>query len=85
MANQAAQEDAFATFFSVVGGIVGFGYGAQFSGGELAAPFIVGLIGLVLGRIVGALVFRLILIAMIIIGFLIRDQIFSSLAEAIFS
>lgn len=82
MANQAAQEDAFATIFSIIGGIVGFGYGAQFSDGEWATPFIVGLVGLILGRFIGAVVFRLILVAMVIIGFLIRDQIVSSLAEA---
>ncbi len=84
MAQERQEENPISTLFGVVGALVGFGYGAQFSGGDIFVAFAAALIGLGLGKFVGAIVFRLLLIALMIVGFLIRDQIFSALAETMF-
>tara|TARA_R100001198_G_C5190199_1_gene183188 strand:- start:336 stop:602 length:267 start_codon:yes stop_codon:yes gene_type:complete len=85
MASQTEQENPISTLFGVVGAFVGFGYGAQFADGEMITPFIVALLGFGLGKFIGAIVVRLILIALVILGFVIRDQIMSSITEALFS
>ena len=84
MASQTEQENPISTLFGVVGAFVGFGYGAQFADGEMITPFIVALLGFGLGKFIGAIVVRL-LIALVILGFVIRDQIMSSITEALFS
>ena len=85
MAHQQQEENPISTLFGVVGTAVGFGYGAHLSEGDLMSALILALIGLGLGKFVGAVVFRLLLIGLVVIGFLIREQIMSTLADALFN
>ena len=68
--------------FSVIGLFVGGGYGYSLSEGDLGAALVVALIGAFLGAVVEHVVFRLIIIAMVIVGFLMRQALFDAIGVA---
>ena len=76
-----SEYDQFGKFFGVLGAIAGFCYGAVVTDGNGIAALVLAVIGGVSGVVVGKIVYRVILIALIIVGFLIRQQIFNAIGN----
>ncbi len=73
------ESDQFGTFFGVIGAITGFGYGAVITEGDGIASLIMAVIGGISGVAIGKVVYRVILIGLIILGFFLRQQIFAAI------
>ena len=77
-------EHPFGGFFGVIGGLTGFGYGAYVTDGQVIAALIIALIGAGLGLIVEHVVFRLIVVALFVLGFVIRQEIWGAISSGVF-
>lgn len=75
------EHDQFAKFFGVLGAIVGFCYGATVSDGNGAVALVAAAICGVLGLAVGSVVYRVVIIGLIVLGFLIRQEIFRGIGS----
>jgi len=75
------EHDQFANFFGVLGAIIGFVYGATVSNGEFMVALIGAVICGVLGRFLGSVVYRIILVALFILGILIRQKIAAAIGS----
>jgi hypothetical protein len=75
------EHDQFSKFFGVMGAIIGFFYGATISDGEGGAAIIGAIICGVMGVVIGSVVYRVIMVGLIILGILIRHQIFAAVGK----
>lgn len=76
-----SEYDQFAKLFGVLGAITGLGYGAVMSDGNGIFALVLAVIGGSVGTAVGKLAYRLIMIGLLILGVLIRHQIFEALGK----
>lgn len=75
------EHDQFSKFFGVMGAILGFCYGATISNGEGGVAIIGAIICGIMGVVIGSVVYRVIMVGLIILGIVIRREIFEAIGK----